>query len=230
MYYKIIQNNKVIDVVQYPRFLRFLKSGIAITDKTSAQGIAGSDNKTLYSFKSVKGYDTVVASIEEITPEELGRLQKLLSSGQEPSADESALAVTKRKVIARLSDICKAKITAGFSVVLSDGKSYNFKLTAEDQLNLLSLENQLNTGAESFIYHATGQPCRFFNREDMAKIINIFRRYTLYHTTYFNVAKQYINSQVDIEKVNKFVYGDDVSEAIDDVVIKQILKNGGNLS
>jgi hypothetical protein len=42
------------------------------------------------------------------------------------------------------------------------------------------------------------------------------------------VAKQYINSQVDIEKVNRFIYGDDVSETIDNIVIKQILKNGGN--
>lgn len=226
--YKIIQNDKVIDIVQYPRFLRFLKSGVAITDKTSAQGIAGSDNHTLYSFKPVKGYDTKVVTIKEINADEFERLKNLLSSGQEPSADESALAVAKRNVIARLSNICQAKIHIGFSVELSDGKSYEFKLTTEDQLNLLALENQLNTGATSFIYHSTGQPCRFFNVDDMRKIINIYRSYTLYHTTYFNVAKQYINSLVDIEKVNLFIYGDDVSSAVNDPVLKQILKNGGN--
>jgi hypothetical protein len=64
---------------------------------------------------------------------------------------------------------------------------------------------------------------------DMVKILATFKRYITYHTTYFNVAKQYINSLADIEKVNTFTYGTDVSEIIDDVVIKQILKNGGNL-
>jgi hypothetical protein len=227
--YKIIQNNNVIDVVKYPRFVNFLTSGhIAITDKTSANGIVGSDNQTLYSFQPRHGYTTV--SIEEIGIEELERLQGLLGSGMEVSADESTLAAAKRDVIKRLSNICKAKITSGFSVILSDGESYNFKLTTEDQLNLMSIEGQLNAGTETFIYHATNQPCRFFSREDMTKIISTFKRYTLYHTTYFNVAKQYINSLVDIEKVNRFTYGTDVSETVKDIVIKQILKNGENLS
>lgn len=227
--YKIIQNDKVIDVVKYPRFVSFLASGhIAITDKTSAQGIAGSDNETVYSFIPRFGYQTV--TIKEITPEEFSRLQNLLNSNQEISADDSALAEAKREAIKRLSSICKKKITSGFSIILSDGESYDFKLTTEDQLNLMSIEGQLNAGAETFIYHATNQPCRFFSREDMTKIITTFKRYTLYHTTYFNVAKQYINSLVDIEKANTFTYGADVSEVVDDIVIKQILKNGGNLT
>lgn len=227
--YKIIQNNKVIDVVRHPHFVRFLSSGhIAMTDKTSAQGIVGSDNEAIYSFKVHDKYQTV--SIEETTPEEFERLHGLLSSDQDVSADEALLATIRANVIKRLSSICKSKITSGFSVVLSDGGLYNFKLTTEDQLNLIAIENQLNAGAETFIYHATDKPCRFFSRDDMIKIINTFRRHTLYHTTYFNVAKQYINSIVDVEKINRFIYGTDVSEAINDPVIKQILKNGGSLS
>ena len=227
--YKIIQNDKVVDVVRLPRFFKVLSKGnIIFTDKSSAHGIVGSDNKTLYAFAPVVQRKLAIATIEEITYEELERLQSLLGSGQEPSADESALATAKRDTIRRLSNICKNKITSGFSIVLSDGESYSFKLTTEDQLNLMSIESQLTAGAETFIYHATNQPCRFFSREDMTKIINTFKRYTLYHTTYFNVAKQYINSLVDIEKVNMFTYGTDVSEAVDNVVIKQILKNGGN--
>jgi hypothetical protein len=50
--YKIIQNDKVIDVVQYHKFVRFLPTGhVAMTDRSSAQGIVGSDNKTLYSYR-----------------------------------------------------------------------------------------------------------------------------------------------------------------------------------
>ena len=64
----------------------------------------------------------------------------------------------------------------------------------------------------------------------MAKIINTFKQHIQYHTTYFNVAKQYITSLQDLKKVCNFTYGDDVSCIVKDTVIRQILKTGGNLS
>ncbi len=227
--YKIIRDDKVVDVVKFPQFIRFLKSGhITFTDKTNAQGIVGSDEETVYCFKAGFHKKATLARIEEITLEELNELQSLLSSGQEPCADEAVFADLKRTVIRRLSTLCKNKITSGFSVRLSDGNTYNFKLTIEDQLNLMSIENQLNSGAKTFIYHSTNGPCKEFSRKDMAKIIDYSKRYTLYHTTYFNVAKQYINSANSVSKVANFVYGDDVSEATNDKAIKKILKTGGN--
>ena len=225
--YKIMQNDKVIDVVQQPHFVRFLASGhVAFTDKTSAHGIIGSNNK-LYSFKPVARKNISVVSIKNITLEEFNKLRNLLNSGQEPCADEAALATAKYNTILRLSKQCKTQITEGFSITLTDGKLYNFKLTTEDQLNLMMIENQLSTDAEHFLYHATGQECKFFIRTDIVNIIKAFRSHVQYHTTYFNIAKQYINSQTDIKKVNMFTYGLDLSDAVSDPVIKQILKNGG---
>jgi hypothetical protein len=64
----------------------------------------------------------------------------------------------------------------------------------------------------------------------MIKIINTFRTYILYHTTYFNAAKQYVNSLTNIEKVNLFTYGMDVSEAVQNTTLRRILKSGGNVS
>lgn len=229
--YKIIQNDKVIDVVQYPKFVRFLPTGhVAMTDRSSAQGIVGSDNKTLYSFKHGAHKNAEVATIKEITLEEFNSLQWLLNSGQEPIANVDALVAAKNGAIKHLSIVCKDKITAGFSITLSDNKTYDFKLTAEDQLNLMVIENQLNAGVEVILYHATNEPCRFFQREDMTKIIAAFRQHIQYHTTYFNIAKQYINSLTDIKKVKAFTYGNDVSSFAQDPVIKQILKNGGNIA
>lgn len=228
--YKIIHNGKVVDVVKLPRFFKLLSSGhVALTDKSSSQGIVGSDDKTLYAFAPIAQRKLDIVTIKEITLEEFNKLQSLLNSNQEISADESVLAKAKQQMIARISGICKKKITSGFSLTLSDGEIYSFKLTTEDQLNLMSIEGQLNAGAETILYHATNQPCKFFSREDMFKIISTFKRYTLYHTTYFNIAKQYINTLTSTEKVNMFTYGTDVSEVVDDIVIKQILKNGGNL-
>lgn len=225
--YKIIHNKKVIDVVKNPYFIKFLPAGhLAFTDKASADGILGSDEETVYSFKPRTGYLEV--SIIEIAEEELSRLESLLSSGKTVHADESEVAVAKRKKINNLSAICKSKIIEGFSVRLLDNKVYDFKLTTEDQLNLLAFENQLACGVESFIYHATDQPCKIFSKDDMSSIIAAYRRHIMYHTAYFNAAKQYINSLTDLKEINYFKYGSDISDSVEDLTLKQLIKTGGS--
>lgn len=226
--YKIIKDNTIIDVVRLPRFVNFLDNGkVSISDKSTAKGIVGSDTETLYSFAPIPGRQTDIVSIEKIDLEEFNRLRNLLNSGQVLTADKNSLETAKREMITRLSNICKQKITAGFSVVLSDNEKYHFKLTTEDQLNLMLLETQYNAGEELFVYHATNLPCKLYKRDDIHIIINAFRRHLLYHTTYFNAAKQYINALTDIDKVNTFSYGNDISDATVDVTLRQILKNGG---
>jgi hypothetical protein len=229
--YKVIFNNKIIDVVCSPCFVRFTPSGhIAGTDSSSAQGVVCSDMRTVYSFEPVEHARVKgVASVEKITLEEFNRLRDLLNSEQELELDETALIKAKREAISRLSNFCKNTITAGFTIMLSDDKEYNFKLTVEDQLNLMLIENQLLAGAETFIYHATDEPCKFFNLTDMTKILDTFKQFIRYHTTYFNAAKQYINSLRSIEKINQFTYGTDVSDILSDPVLKRLLKNGGSI-
>lgn len=226
--YKIIQDEKIIDVIRIPNFVSFLPTGhIAMSDKASATGIVGSDGQTVYSF-SENNYNKQIVKIEKITVDEFNRLKSLLNSEQNVNMTDVALEKAKQSKVQSLSNICKNRIISGFSVKLSDGIVYKFKLTVEDQLNLMILENQLSTGAKSFIYHATDMPCKVYNKEDMTKIINAFKVHTLYHTTYFNVAKQYIKSLTDIEKIQLFAYGQDISWYVKDKTIKQIIKNGEN--
>lgn len=225
--YKIIKDNKIIDIVSYADFIRFFPNGrIDRTCKDLAEGIVGSDLQTIYSFIPITGqnYDTV--SVKEISLEEFNKLSSLLNSNQEIYDNTNFVIQTRNKAIKKLSDICKNKIEAGFNIKLSDGLFYNFKLTTEDQLNLLSLENRLCSDEESFIYHATGQPCRVFAKDDLLMIIKAFRKHVLYHTTYFNTAKQYINSLDNIKRIENFTYGDNLSTFATSKVIKQIIKNG----
>lgn len=225
--YKVTHNNKIVDLIKYPIFLLFLPTGhIAITNKAYAQGIAGSDGETVYSFSPIAGKNFLVVTIEEISDEEFRRLQSLLNSGQEITSDDSALTQAKQAKINQLSSLCRNKIIAGFSIRLSDENIYNFKLTPEDQLNLTAIENQLASDEDYFIYHATDEPCQVYSRDDMLKIVKAFKAHTRYHTTYFNAAKHYIKSLADIEKVNLFIYGTDISESVGNPVLKQILRNG----
>lgn len=226
--YKIIHDGCVIDVVRNPSFIRRLASGhIAITDKSSAQGIVGSDNSTVYDFVQNQSQDTLVVTIEKINLDEFNRLNSLLNSDRKAILTEQKLIKAKDAKIASLSEICRIKITDGFTITLKDNKKYNFKLTTEDQLNLLNLENQLNSGSETFIYHSTGLPCMIFMREDMKKIIKAYRAHVLYHTTYFNTAKQYLNKLTNIDDINNFCYGTDISIMAKDLVIRDILREGG---
>lgn len=226
--YKVVRNNKVVDVIENPHFITFLPTNhIAFTNKANAEGFIGSDGDTIYSFLPNKRPDVYTASLKHISAEEFNRLQSLLNSNQDISADDVRLNETKQAVIQRLSNICKAKIISGFSIKLSDGEYHAFKLTTEDQLNLMMIENQLAMGVQSFVYHATNQPCRVFIKEDMIRIIEAFKKHTLYHTTYFNAAKQYIKSLVSIEEVNLFTYGMDISDSVEDAILRQILKSGG---
>ena len=228
--YKIIKDNKVIDVVDNPCFVIFLPNNIiALSDKASAQGIASSDKQTLYCFEGSEQPDLEVVTIEKIDLDDFNRLQSLLNGDQVISADETELAKAKKLMIKHLSNVCNSSITTGFSIILSDGNSYSFKLTTEDQLNLLAIENQLNFGEDCFVYHATDKPCKVFSREDITYILKAYRKHITYHTTYFNVAKQYIKSLTDIDKVNEFIYGNDLTDFVKDRTLKNILLDGGVL-
>jgi hypothetical protein len=229
--YKIVLNNKAIDVVKRPMFIRFLSSGhVAITDKNSANGIVGSDDKTLYCLSSIPGRNEPIVKITKIDEVEYNRLFSLLYS-TEAIETERKIALTKAKVnkLTILSEQCKKAITSGFTIKLQD-KVQSFKLTTEDQLNLLQIEGRISSGEEYFIYHATNSPCKLYSKADMLKIIKAFKKHTLYHTTYYNVVKQYLNSVTDLNELESFVYGTDISKFAKSTTVSQILLNGdGNV-
>lgn len=225
--YKIIYEGNIIDVVKIPKFLRFIsKNNIALASESAAEGIASSDGKTAYSFGPCKKPGVKQVKIELIDEAEFSRLSYLLNSGISPTVGNE-LEEAKRQTIERLSTACKNNITNGFTITLSNNKQYHFRLTAEDQLNLMQIESKLNTGVKSFIYHATNQPCEIFYRHDMVKIISAYQKHVEYHTTYFNCAKHYIKSLNSLNDINLFTYGDSVIESVSDVAIKQILIEGG---
>ena len=220
---KIIQDNNIVDVVKFPTYITILKTGhIATADKAVAMGVVGSDGTTIYKFS-----DKPLTKVQEVSEKEFVELLAQLEKNQSISADSSALQIAKNKKLRELSDICKTKIIEGFSIKLLDDNYYNFKLTTEDQLNLMLIESQINKGESFFIYHSTNEPCKIYMKEDMIKIIDAFRKHVLYHTTYFNAAKQYLSNATDISLINNFTYGTDIAKYVNNNTIKQILLKGG---
>ena len=101
-------------------------------------------------------------------------------------------------------------ITTGFDIVLSDGKTYHFSLTLQDQLNLITSSQMVSDGAEEIPYHADGELCKYYASIDMKKIIAKANDFKTYHVAYFNSLKAYINSLRSIDKVAAISYGDGI--------------------
>ena len=66
----------------------------------------------------------------------------------------------------------------------------------------------INTSDEKIIYHADGERCKYFSKDEMKMIIDKAMNFKTYHTTYFNGLKAYINSVNDIITIGDIKYGD----------------------
>ena len=104
MYYKVLKNNKVIDVLDSLIYLKWEPKHkiMVLTDENDAQAILSSDNDTIWHETSlykvpVDGYDTV--SLEEIDKYEYEKLRALNLKTPEEIADAVILSLLETGVI-----------------------------------------------------------------------------------------------------------------------------------
>ena len=77
-------------------------------------------------------------------------------------------------------------IYKGVTVELSDGKTHTFSLTADDQTNINSLYASLMIGlVDSVPYHANGEDCTIFSKEDFTKVAMAAQQYKTYNVHSF---------------------------------------------
>ena len=96
MYYKVIKDNKVIDVLDELVFLKYQKkhNRMLLCDRREAQAIFSSDKKTMWHMHTLRelpipGYDTVC--VEEIDEYDYKRLKALSCGTAEDVIDEFVL-------------------------------------------------------------------------------------------------------------------------------------------
>ena len=80
----------------------------------------------------------------------------------------------------------------------------------------------INENVPTVPYHADGELCIFFSAQDMQTIIAAATNHKIYHTTYFNAAKNYINHLEDTETILAFNYGDTLPEEYQTDVLKSL--------
>lgn len=232
MFYKVVQNNTIIDVLNNLTFVRTqIAHNILISCHESfAQGILSSNRSETWFVdglivENTNNYPTV--ELVEIDEEEYNILKDALSVNdfveiiEEPieqpedelTEDElNTVAFVKEAKIKEMKNVCRLKIESGVDTVLSDGSSYHFSLTTQDQLNLATLSDMIRGGETSVPYHADGEPCKFYSVEDILTIISVAREHITYHTTYYNSLRAYISSLRSIKTINAVEYGCEVPE------------------
>lgn len=238
MSYKLLSDGSVVDAVKDPCYVHYderLGLFLACKDEV-AQGIASHDGNTYWHLEGrpefgVDGFKTV--SAVSISAEEAVAIIEALDAGQpapgpdpEPDPDGS-VELVRENTVTQMSSACNTAITSGVDVLLSDGKTYHFSLRLEDQLNLLSLQGMISTGAEAVPYHADGEECRYYSAADFGAIAQAATFWKLYQESYFNSLRGYIMAMETMSELLSVTYGMEIPEAYQTDVLKSLMAQMG---
>lgn len=249
-YYKVINNDRqIIDVlidnnITYVKWQNVNKLLISC-DEQEAEGFLSSDCMSVYHTENFSklpsDVDFIEVILKEITEDDYNLLRKALDESkpiepepepepeptpepEEPKPDDDTLQLVKSGKVSEMSKVCNNTITNGFDVVLSDGKSHHFSLTTQDQLNLITLTGLVSSGETSIAYHADNELCKFYSAEDIACITNYATQFKIYHVSYFNSLKAYIEALEDVKEISSIEYGTDIPEEYQSEVLKALLR------
>lgn len=132
--------------------------------------------------------------------------------------DEITLEYIRAAKINQMSMTCHSIIEAGFDLQLR-GVTKHFSLDTQDQLNLISLSAMAQT--QTLIpYHADEEECVFYTNEEINEIVETANAFKIYHTTYYNALKTYINALETIEEISAIAYGVEIPDEYKSDVLK----------
>ena len=245
MYYKAVKDGKIIDAYDFLSHVRYdTMSGMILrcSREDVPNGIIQRNGICIYhvdgwesfpeeagsyetvELQEVPDADTYFAIIEALKDEE--EIPDVPEPEPEPGPDEDINFIKNSKVKA-MSAKCEQTIVEGVTVTLSDGNDYHFALNLSDQIMIDSLVARANNGEDALPYHADGEPDRFFCAADILIVKNEMDAHVLYHRTYFNSLKVYIEDLKDAVSVSEIRYGVEIPEEYQSDVLKAVLS--GNL-
>lgn len=135
---------------------------------------------------------------------------------------ERSIQFVRDNKIQYLDYYCNQVIEAGVDVTLTDGITRHYSLAKEDQINLMERQAQINLGAEYVSYHADGELCTYYTAADMMKVITASIFHKMFHVTYFNSLREYVNSLETIEEIAAIEYGIEIPEEYQSQPLKDL--------
>ena len=108
----------------------------------------------------------------------------------------------KAEKIAEIKKDCEDYIYAGTDVTLPDGTIEHFTYTLADQSNISEMFTAIMAGATEFPYHADGEICKIYTKEQIVTIYGTLSLFKTEATTYHNSLKAQINAMTDIDAIS----------------------------
>ena len=222
--FKVLYNNITIDVIDKPIYCRYMTSSKRAlrTDKVSANCIVSSDGSGFYHLVGTPAIPDEYKTVEliPIEKEEYDYLQSIIAKGLPLDAD---LISSRELKIVEMSATSEEVIHAGTDITLSDGKTYHFSFSDQDQFQigflataaknaqmLESMNLPTSETGKDYPWHADGGDCIFYSRQDMIAIGTAMQNYITYHNSYFHALRNYIQSMNNPLKIMEIEYGVEV--------------------
>lgn len=128
-----------------------------------------------------------------------GQTVTAMTAGTVPGPD---LTDIKSAKIAEIKESCESYIYAGTDVTLPDGTIEHFSYTLADQSNISEMFTAIMAGATEYPYHADGEICKIYSKEQIVTIYGTLSLFKTEATTYHNSLKAQVNAMTDTDAIN----------------------------
>ena len=118
-----------------------------------------------------------------------------------PPQYESIEAIKTAK-LTEISKSCEDYIYAGANVTLPDNIIKHFTYTLADQSNISEMFTAIMAGATEYPYHADGEICKIYTKEQIITIYGTLSLFKTEATTYHNSLKAQINAMTDVDAIS----------------------------
>ena len=237
-YFKLQQDSNIIGVITSNDFISHI-ADIGYTRTNEIYGEYVEYNNILYRDSWMQSPHTLLDFIElsilpineneyisikkaiennTIIPPEQDDDEEPIVPPSNPEDPDEVLEFIRSSKLNEMSHICRTTIESGFDLEIR-GETKHFSLTAQDQLNLMSVQVMAQT--QSLIpYHADGEETDFYTSEEINQIVEAANALKIQHTTYYNSLKTYINSLETIEDISAITYGVEIPDEYKSDVLK----------
>ena len=113
----------------------------------------------------------------------------------------------KAQCIERIKGECEKAINEGTTVKYDDGSEEHFSYTLADQSNISEMFTAVLSGATEFPYHADGDTCKIYTKEQIVKIYGTLSMHKTEATTYHNSLKAQVKAMTKLEEINSVGFG-----------------------
>ena len=127
-----------------------------------------------------------------------GNVVTSMTAREVPKPD---ISIIKQSKLDEIKQACEDYIYAGTNVTLPDNTVEHFTYTLADQSNISEMFTAIMAGATEYPYHADGEICKIYTKEQIVAIYGTLSLFKTEATTYHNSLKAQINAMTDADAI-----------------------------